>query len=48
MLVFIADSRMVDDAQDAKTQGWSVNGSDAGTWVEARNLTYVKVRRNVG
>ncbi|KAF8489108.1 alpha/beta-hydrolase [Gautieria morchelliformis] len=28
---------------DAKTQGWSVNGSDAGTWVEARNLTYVKV-----
>ncbi|KAF8528838.1 KEX1 protein [Hysterangium stoloniferum] len=28
---------------DAKTQGWSVNGSDAGTWVESRNLTYVKI-----
>jgi len=29
--------------QDAKAQGWSVNGTDAGTWTEARNLTYVKV-----
>jgi len=28
---------------DAKPQGWSVNGSDAGTWVDARNLTYVKI-----
>jgi len=28
---------------DVKTQGWSVNGSDAGTWVESRNLTYVKI-----
>jgi len=28
---------------DAKAQGWSVNGTDAGTWTEARNLTYVKV-----
>ncbi|GJJ07331.1 hypothetical protein Clacol_001532 [Clathrus columnatus] len=28
---------------DAKVQGWSVNGSDAGTWTEARNLTYVKI-----
>lgn len=28
---------------DARVQGWSVNGSDAGTWTEARNLTYVKI-----
>ncbi|KIJ56496.1 hypothetical protein M422DRAFT_238123 [Sphaerobolus stellatus SS14] len=28
---------------EVKPQGWSVNGTDAGTWVEARNLTYVKI-----
>ena len=31
--------------QDAETKRWVVNGTDAGTWQEARGLSYVKVRR---
>jgi len=28
-----------------QTQSWSVNGTNVGTWVSSRNLTYVKVGR---
>ena len=30
--------------QGAETKKWVVNGTDAGTWQEARGLSYVKVR----
>jgi len=30
--------------QGAETKRWAVNGTDAGTWQEARGLSYVKVR----
>lgn len=29
--------------QTVQTQSWSVNGTAAGTWVDSRDLTYVKV-----
>ena len=29
--------------QTVETKSWSVNGVPAGTWVESRNLTYVKI-----
>lgn len=33
-----------------ETKSWSVNGAPAGTWVNSRNLTYVKVssRKELG
>lgn len=30
-----------------ETQSWNVNGSSVGTWVNSRNLTYVKVNSHI-
>ena len=34
---------MLNDLQTVETKSWSVDNVPAGTWVESRNLTYVKV-----
>ena len=32
-----------ENCQTVETKSWSVDGTPAGTWVESRNLSYVKV-----